>query len=143
MVEDMCQLVKGEGFKTQVHDFRSFEDTVIFCKKSLPSEAVYHCFCDVGTMLSNIKSGFTMRTEIELREICAAKFQRTTCSLMRSPHFKHKILRFSGSISVTSSRSMTGMAVMASTVFTTPSVCGWKIGFHFSQTPLSICSRCI
>ena len=77
-VEDVQQLFKGGGFKTQVCDFMSLEDTIICCKHFLPPEAVCHCFPDVGTMLGNVKFGFIMRTDIGLREIYADKVHHTT-----------------------------------------------------------------
>ena len=77
MVDDARLLVKGGSFEDHVHYFRSYKATVILCKKSLPVGPVHQCFSDVCTMLSNGNFGFTMRTENELREIHAAKVQRT------------------------------------------------------------------
>ena len=78
MVEDVKQLVNGGGFKTQSQDFKSYEDVVIFCKKLLPATICYQCFPNICTMLSNGNSGFTMRSDIEQREIYTARVGQTT-----------------------------------------------------------------
>ena len=78
MVADVKQLVNGGGFKTQSHDFKSYDDVVMFCKKFLPQSECYQCFPDICTMLSNGNSGFTARSDIEQHEIHAAKVARTT-----------------------------------------------------------------
>ena len=78
MVEDVKQLVNGGGFKTQSQDFKSYQDVVVFCKKSLPASLCYQCFPDIGTMLSNGNSGFANRSDIEQRELHGSKVGRTT-----------------------------------------------------------------